>query len=237
MQLVTTSCFLNSESSHSLAIVSWSVFRVCERAQAFVCCGLTQTEVACMFAMNNHSSSLLSAVHLYELQVRSNVPGKNAQITVVFLCVCAAKQMCERDGCVYGAMVQWNKMNAPFFFRVACVQMLCLYQETDAPSTTPTSCFNLPARLHNVRRAAFTMISASLFSASSMIGSAAWTSHRLLTEIPHSCLCWGPCRKLSFKSAIKRNTCTPVVYIMCVSLSQGDCRALICLCRLWGWLL
>ena len=115
--------------------------------------------------------------------------------------------------------------------------MLCLYQETDAPSTTPASCFNLPARLNNVRRTAFAMISASLFCASSTIGSAARTSHRLPSEIPQSCLCWGPCRKLSFKSAIKRNTCTPVVFIMCVSLSQGDCRALICLRRLWGRLL
>lgn len=141
-----------------------------------------------MFAMNNHSSSLLSAVHLYELQVRSNVPGKNAQITVVFLCVCVQLSKCVNVVAVF--MERWcNGTKRPFFFRVACVQMLCLYQETDAPSTTPASCFNLPARLNNVRRAAFTVISASLFSASSMIGSAAWTSHKLLTETPHSCLC------------------------------------------------
>lgn len=36
MQLVTTSCFSNSESSHSLAIISWSVCFMCVSASICV---------------------------------------------------------------------------------------------------------------------------------------------------------------------------------------------------------
>lgn len=61
------------------------------------------------------------------------------------------------------------------------------------------------------------------------------TSHRLATEIPHSCLRCGPCRMLSFKSELDRNLCAGCVHNVCLWVSQEDCWAEICFCRLLGW--
>lgn len=180
MQLVTTSCFLNSESSHSLALVSWSVFRVCERRHLCVLWvnvswgGLHVCNVQSQF-FSTQCGAPVCAANLIQ------VHGKNAQITFVFcVCVCVhvhlckcvyqCSFMCECGGCVYGGMVQHqNKMSVPFFFWVACVEAFFLrYQETDASSTILASCCNLPAQLNNNMwelRSHCLLISASLFCA------------------------------------------------------------------------
>lgn len=233
MQLVTTSCFLNSESSHSLALVSWSVFRVCERRHLCVLWvnvswgGLHVCNVQSQF-FSTQCGAPVCAANLIQ------VHGKNAQITFVFcVCVCVhvhlckcvyqCSFMCECGGCVYGGMVQrQNKMSVPFFFWVACVEafFFCAIRKLmhHPPFWHHAVTFLLSWTITCENCVHIVSWSPHLsFVLCLNASSAAWTSHRLATEIPRSCLRRGPCRMLSFKSVIKEHMYTSCVYNLCVS--------------------
>lgn len=234
MQLVTTSCFLNSESSHSLALVSWSVFRVCERRHLCVLWvnvswgGLHVCNVQSQF-FSTQCGAPVCAANLIQ------VHGKNAQTTFVF-CVCVCACMCTYANvctsvasCVSvvavftegwcNVKIKWvslfflSGMCWSFFFFCAIRKLMhhppfWHHAVTFLLSWTIT-CENC---VHIVSWSPHLSFVLCLNTSS-----AAWTSHRLATEIPHSCLRRGPCRMLSFKSVIKEHMYTSCVYNVCVS--------------------
>lgn len=126
-QLLTTSCFLKSESSHSLPRISWSVLRV--SAQVVVCCGLTWKGT---FAGCNHSSSLL--LHVRSLSELLHVENRMHQVR--------ARLWRMHGSSVFVRKGRRDRTNW------AC-PLFSTDQETDASSTILASCCNLPVQLND----------------------------------------------------------------------------------------
>lgn len=133
-QLLTTSCFLKSESSHSLAIVSWKCV-LCVSPSGCVRCGLTLKQGAGAFA--RVQSQFVTA------------PPRHTPLSVFHTRmqpIMTTAASCMALLRAIKGMVRQNKLSMPLYFLCS---LLLRYQETDASSTILASCCNLPVQLND----------------------------------------------------------------------------------------
>ena len=187
MQLVTTSCFLNRESSHSLAIISWSVCFVCISVSVYV-----------LWVNANWGG-----VHFLQRAITASLYSMwctffSCKYILTFwrVCFCACSDAnLWADVASYEWLCLWKngvkeQNECHFSSEGHVLKLLCLNrcQETDASFTFLPSYCNLPAQLNGNMWALLShclLVYASCLRALSTISSASRTSHRLTTAIPH----------------------------------------------------